>query len=69
MIDWAARAKHRFHTKLTRRLANAQLALARAEADKKVWAGLHAANIGRAKKRIERAVEELQRWEGEHPDE
>lgn len=70
MIDWAARARHRQHTRLTKKLSDAQYALERAErADPHPRPGIYESRITRAQNRIAYAMAELKRFEEEHPDE
>ena len=70
MIDYAARARHRYHTKLTQQLAKAKRAVEHAQtAPPLAYPGLDAARLGRAKAQLERALTEIKLWESEHPDE
>ena len=70
MIDWAARSRHRFHTRLTQKLRKAEAALHHAEtAPALSYLNLDAARLGKAKARVARALHEIKLWEAEHPDE
>ena len=62
------KARHRFHTKLTKKLAKAYSYLKRAEEDETRPAGLYYAHVSRAKKQIESFVAQLKQYEAEHPD-
>lgn len=64
MIDRAARSRHRYHTKLTKRLNDKKLALERAEnAPLSPYAGVREMKIGGAKYRLKLVEEELRQFE------
>ena len=59
---------HRFHTKMTKKLAHAYTSLSKAEANETLPAGLYYAQVARAKKQIESLVAQLKQYEAEHPE-
>lgn len=68
MQKWKARSLHRRHTRLTKQLVRAYAYLERAEANETLGPGLYYAHIAKSKKRIDSLIEELKRYEDEHPE-
>jgi hypothetical protein len=66
MIPRTERARHRFHTRLTKKLAQAYTSLAKAESNETLAAGMYYAHVALAKKRVELLTKELKTYESTH---
>jgi hypothetical protein len=60
--------QHRFHARLTKKLAQAYTSLAKAESNETLAAGMYYAHVARAKKRVEVLTKELETYESTHSE-